>query len=54
MLVEINQAIFAASVGAALSLGFDISNISVQNAKVAAVAAGVSGKAGFFKQTLKI
>jgi len=44
-----SYAIFAASVGAALSLGFDISSISVQNAKVAAVAAGVSGKTRFFQ-----
>ena len=44
-----DNAIFAASEGAELSLGFDISGVSVQNAKNAAMKAAVSGNTRFFQ-----
>ncbi|MBU2623701.1 MAG: class I SAM-dependent methyltransferase [Proteobacteria bacterium] len=43
------QAIYAASCGAAMSLGFDISGVSVQNARNAAAEAGVSENTRFFQ-----
>lgn len=43
------QAIKAAEAGAALSLGFDISPVSVANAKRDAAAAGVADRARFFQ-----
>ncbi len=42
------NAIFAAQNGAALSLGFDISGLSVENARDAAVAAGLNDNIRFF------
>lgn len=43
------NAIFAADQGAALSLGFDISGVSVKNAREAAAAQGVSENSRFFQ-----
>ncbi|MFH1974979.1 MAG: class I SAM-dependent methyltransferase [Pseudomonadota bacterium] len=43
------NAIFAAQTGAALSLGFDISGVSVENARDAAVAAGFNDNIRFFQ-----
>ena len=43
------NAIFAAQTGAALSLGFDISGVSVENARDAAVAAGLNDNIRFFQ-----
>ena len=43
------NAIFAAQRGAALSLGFDISSVSVKNARDAAVAVGLNDKIRFFQ-----
>lgn len=43
------NAIFAAQRGAALSLGFDISGVSVKNAGDAAVAAGLNDNIRFFQ-----
>ncbi len=42
-------AIFAAQTGASLSLGFDISGVSVENARDAAVAAGLNDNIRFFQ-----
>lgn len=42
-------AIFAAQNGAALSLGFDISSVSLENARDAAVAAGLNDNVHFFQ-----
>ena len=43
------NAIFAAQAGAALSLGFDISGVSVKNARNAAAAAGLKDNIRFFQ-----
>jgi len=43
------EAIFAAQSGAALSLGFDISGVSVENARNAAAAAGLKDNIRFFQ-----
>jgi ubiquinone/menaquinone biosynthesis C-methylase UbiE len=43
------NALFAAKCGAALSLGFDISGVSVKNAKDAAMEEGVVGNTRFFQ-----
>ncbi len=43
------NAIWAAQSGAALSLGFDISGVSVENAKKAAILAGVNDNTRFFQ-----
>jgi len=43
------NAIAAAKAGAALSMGLDISSVSVQNARIDAAAAGVEGNTRFFQ-----
>lgn len=48
------NAIHAAKSGAALALGFDISPVSVNNARGDAAAAGVSANTLFFKRMRKI